>query len=93
VACGKISHGLLSQPVEGARLDVLFELLIPVGSIKALEPGPELGTFLGRQLLERGFDGLDAGHGLRLILLSACRLQSHQPLASGIHVVAAPSKR
>ena len=63
----KIHQGLLGQPVQGARLNVLFQFLLPVGSVKALEPGPELGPFSRWELRHRSFNGLDAFHGLRLI--------------------------
>ena len=57
-----IAKGFLSQPVQPPRGEVYIDLLIPLTGIKSLEPGPKSGPLLRRKLLDRSFDGLNAGH-------------------------------
>ena len=57
-----IAKGFLSQPVQAPRGEVLLDLLIPLTGIKSLELGPKIGPLLRRQLLDRSFDVLNAGH-------------------------------
>ncbi|MCS5692103.1 hypothetical protein NZK33_08925 [Cyanobium sp. FGCU-6] len=59
----QISHGFLGQPIQRTRLDILLQLLIPIGSVEALEPCTELSAFAGIQLLHSSFEGLEIAHG------------------------------
>ena len=57
-----IAKGFPSQPVQPPKGEFLLDLLIPLTGIKSLEPGPKMGPLLRRQLLDRSFDVLNAGH-------------------------------
>ena len=62
----EVSQGLLSQPVQMPRFQILLHLQIPFASIESLEPSPELRPLLRGQLLNCSFNGLHSAHAQRL---------------------------